>query len=230
MPSWIVHLATANEVMKSIKVENKNSFLVGNLIADAQRHVVSDFSIYVPYEISHHASIQEIGSGKEKLPNIQEFIKKYKNDLKNPMVLGYLTHLLTDYYWNLTTYQRYTIRDENGNFIGLKLSDGSKLLCQKEERIKLKHKDFGIFKNYMIKNKSYEIPRYEDRLLNDLKPIDEIPFNKEDINKIIKYIENESYMDIPYDYTLFTKDQIMRDYKNCINFVIESLEKYIKLG
>lgn len=114
MPSWIVHLATANEIIKKIKIENENSFLIGNLIPDAERYVIKDFSIYVPYKVSHYSEIQIIDGNKEELPNIEKFIKNYKNHLDNPIVLGYLTHILTDYYWNKTTYLRYTIRDNQG--------------------------------------------------------------------------------------------------------------------
>ena len=45
MPSWIVHLATANEVIKKINIESENSFFIGNLIPDAERYVIKDFSV-----------------------------------------------------------------------------------------------------------------------------------------------------------------------------------------
>lgn len=73
MPAWIVHLETATEILKRIKINDENSFLIGNLIPDAERYVIKDFSIYVPYEISHFSKIQKIYGQIEELPNIDDF-------------------------------------------------------------------------------------------------------------------------------------------------------------
>ncbi len=230
MPSWIVHLATANEIIKKINIEDKNSFLIGNLIPDAERYVIKDFSVYVPYKVSHHSEIQMIDGNKEELPNLEKFMKKYKDYLYNPMILGYLTHIITDYYWNKTTYLRYTIRDNQGNCIGIRLNNGNEIECDIKERSKIKHKDFNIFKNYIAQKEDYTIPRYQNKLLEDLKLIKEIPFIKEDINKIIKYLNEEDYNKKLDKYNLFTPKQINNDYKNSIKFVIEFLENNIFRG
>lgn len=227
MPSWIVHLATANEVIKKINIENENSFFIGNLIPDAERYVIKDFSVYVPYNVSHYSEIQIIDGNKEELPNIEKFIKNYKDYLYNPMVLGYLTHILTDYYWNKTTYLRYTIRDKQGNCIGIRLNNGNEIECGINERSKIKHRDFAIFKNDIIEKGNYTIPKYEDKLLQDLKLIKEVAFNEEDINKIIKYLNEEDYNKKTDQYNLFTLNEINNDYKNSIKFVIEFLKNNI---
>lgn len=227
MPSWIVHLATATQISKQINVD-KNSFLVGNLIPDAERYVINNFSIYVPYHISHYSDFQTIDGKIEELPNIQNFINNYKPYLYNPMVLGYLTHLLTDYYWNRTTYFRYTVRDKEGNCIGVNLNNGSKIDCTISERSHIKHEDFSIFEDYISKTQDFEIPKYEEKLLDDIKLIKEIPFNKEDINKIIEYLNGKSYNEIEVkEYKLFTQEQIEKDYKDSINFVIDYLKQNV---
>lgn len=227
MPSWIVHLATANEIIKKINIENENSFLIGNLIPDAERYVIKDFSVYVPYKVSHYSEIQIIDRNKEELPSIEKFMKNYKDYLYNPMVLGYLTHILTDYYWNKITYLRYTIRDNQGNCIGVKLNNGNEIECGIEERAKIKHRDFDIFKNYITQKGNYTIPKYENKLLEDLKLIKEIPFTKEDIDKIIKYLKEVNCNKKLDKYNLFTQKQINNDYKNSIKFVIEFFKNNI---
>lgn len=227
MPSWIVHLATANEVIKKINIESENSFFIGNLIPDAERYVIKDFSVYVPYNVSHYSEIQIIDGNKEELPNIEKFVKNYKDYLYNPMILGYLTHILTDYYWNKITYLRYTIRDKQGNCVGIKFNNGKEIECGINERAKIKHRDFDIFKNYIAQKGNYTIPKYEDKLLEDLKPIKEIPFTEEDINKIIKYLNEEDCNKKLDKYNLFTQNQINNDYKNSIKFVIEFLKNNI---
>ncbi|WP_407453432.1 zinc dependent phospholipase C family protein, partial [Methanobrevibacter sp.] len=127
MPSWGIHLATANEILKKIDVEDKNAFLMGNFLPDAERYVINDFTIFVPYNLTDLPKMQNVEGTLDRLPNYIEFIKKYINKMNNPLVLGYLTHLLTDYYWNKVTHLRYTIRDEDGNCIGLKLNDGTEI-------------------------------------------------------------------------------------------------------
>lgn len=232
MPSWIVHLATAKEVIKKLNISNKNSFFIGNLIPDAERHVIKDLSVYVPYKVSHYSEIQNIDGKKEKLPNIEKFMENYKDYLYNSMVLGYLTHILTDFYWNKITYLRYTIRDNQGNCIGVKLNNGDEIKCDINERAYIKHKDFDIFKNYIIKTGNYIFPKYESKLLEDLKIIKEIPLNKEDINKIIRYLNEEHYDCYKEQdkYVLFTHSQIEMDYINSIQFVIEFLKNNILGG
>ena len=96
MPSWGIHLATAYEVTKKIKIKNKDNFFIGNMLPDAERYVIKDFSIYVPYEKSHFSRMIQINNRMEKLPDYNIFIQKYKKDLNNPIVLGYLTHLIAD--------------------------------------------------------------------------------------------------------------------------------------
>lgn len=224
MPSWVVHLATANEVLKEIKVEDKNSFLIGNIIPDAERHVVKDFSICVPYSVTHFSEIRNIDGKIENFPNIDKFMKKYKNYLYNSMVLGYLTHILTDYFWNKSTYFKYTIRDNDGNCIGLKLNNGSEIKCGIKERSKIKHRDFNIFKNYIGKKGDYVIPKYEDKLLQDLKLIKDIPFTKEDINKIITYLNEKKFDENVGEYSIFTKSKINQVYKDCISFIVDFIK------
>lgn len=228
MPSWIVHLATATEVIKRVNIKNQNNFLIGNLIPDAKRHVIKDFSICIPYHISHFSEIQKIDGKIEELPKIEKFLENYKEYLpNNNVVLGYLIHLLTDYYWNKTTYFRYTIRDDNGNCIGIKLNDGTKIKCNIEERTKIKHNDFKIFSNYIEENENYIIPKIESNLMNELKIIKEVPFIYEDIEKIIAYFKNNNRNKITEkEYKLFTLKQLKEDYEESINFIVNYLESW----
>ena len=70
-------------------------------------------------------------------------------------------------------------------------------------------------------------PKYENKLLEDLKLIKEVPFTKEDIDKIIKYFKEVNYNKKLDKYNLFTQKQINNDYENSIKFVIEFLKNNI---
>ena len=76
MPSWGIHLATSYAVANKIKIKDKNTFILGNFLPDAERYVINDFSIYVPYNKSHFAKIIKINGAEEKLPDYNEFINK----------------------------------------------------------------------------------------------------------------------------------------------------------
>lgn len=230
MPSWIVHLATATKISEKINVDiikkDLNSFLIGNLIADAERHVIKDFSVCVPYHISHFSEFIKIDGKIEELPNIDKFLESYKDKLSNPVVLGYLTHLLTDYYWNTTTYHRYSLRDKDGNAIGFILNDGTKIECSIKERSRLKHGDFALFENYIITQKEYIVPKYDKNTIKKLREIKEIPFCESDIDKIINYVKIKSNeKSINGEYKVFIKEQILKDYEGSINFIVDFLNK-----
>lgn len=232
MPSWVIHLATANEICKKINID-KNNFFIGNTIPDAERHVIKDFSVFVPYNVSHFSEIELIDGGKEVLPNIEKFLDKYNNNLENAIVLGYLTHLLTDYFWNKTAYSRYTIRDGNGECIGLKLNDNTNLSCDRRERTYIKQQDFNIFEKYILETKKCELPVFENSIMKNIKLIEEIPFNESDIFKIIEYLnvkfsEKNKIINHEEQYKLFTEEQIEIDYINSIEFIINFLKENIK--
>lgn len=230
MPAWEIHIAIANDVMKEIRVE-PNSFLIGNVMPDAERYVINDFSVFVPYKISHYAEKQKVENGLETLPNVQEFLKHHDRDRKNSMILGYASHLLADYYWNKLTAQRYTIRDKNGICIGILTNDGTKMQGTVEDRSRMKREDFMRFRRDIVKNKKMHLPEIDDEVTQEMKTIDEIPFVKNDIEKIITYLKADTkeilYSEEKENYQLYTQEQLEKDYQNCTQYILEELKKII---
>ena len=227
MPSWGIHLVTANEILKKIDIEDKNAFLIGNFIPDAERHVINDFSIFVPYDITHFPELQEVEGKLDKLPNYINFFQKYSNKMNTPLVLGYLIHLLTDYYWNRTTHLRYTIKDENGVCIALKLNNGSQIYADKNIRRKLKHNDFYLFENFLTQTNSLEFPIYKENLNIYIKDIEETKYTKSDFIKIVDFLNNKFIIEkdkITDDYKLFTLEQLKKDFDDSIKFIINFLK------
>ena len=226
MPAWGVHLRIANDLIKKINID-ENSFLMGNLIADAERYVIKDFSVFVPYEISHFGERVVESGHRQVLPGINRFIEKYKEKFNNSMVVGYLTHLLTDYFWNSTFHRKYVIVNENGESIGLKLNNGTQIFCDHTERVDKKHNDFWIFENYVNNTFKLKTPKYEEKLLEQIKEIEEIPFNKEDLIKIEKYTsEKHINANVTKDYIIFNAQEMEEDYKECLKFIMEYYDKY----
>lgn len=228
MPSWGIHLVTANEILNKINIIDKNSFLIGNFLPDAERYVIDDFSIFVPYEVSHYAEKQNINGNLEKLPNVNKFYEKYRKNTKNPLIIGYLVHLLTDYYWNNLTNQRYTIRDELGNCIGIKLNTGEEIKADKVIRRNLKHNDFYLFENELTYLYKYTLPKYNLNILENLQDIEETKYNKEDIVKIINFLNNKygriKENNKTNNYRLYTKEQMKIDFNSSIEFIVDFLK------
>lgn len=85
MASTIIHLAVANEINKKLK-RNKNQLLIGTISPDISKLIGEDKTK------SHFLSDES-----NDIPNINKFMKKYKNYLYDDFVMGYYIHLYTDY-------------------------------------------------------------------------------------------------------------------------------------
>lgn len=226
MPSWGIHLTTASAVAEKIKIMNKNGFIIGNFLPDAERYVVKDFSIFVPYDISHFAKKLKINGVEEKLPDYMSFINKYKQNLNNPILLGYLTHLITDYYWNNLTFSKYTASNENGEVIGVLINETDFVGGDKELRRILKQKDFANFDNEVLQTKAYKMPEITNDIINELNVIEETKYNSTDIEKILDYLEimikTKKQANLE-NYTMFTKERINEYYEESIEFIVNIL-------
>ena len=94
MPSWNIHLAIAKKLNEKLNVE-KNSFYIGNLLADVDKEQ------NISRKTTHYDNLICKNCPTEQLPNIEEFLKDYKEKLNNnSLILGYYSHLLADYFYN----------------------------------------------------------------------------------------------------------------------------------
>lgn len=190
MPSWGMHLLTAKKISEKIDVD-KNLFFIGNILPDINNgYVIPKVSCIIPHQVTHHAILKIIQGQKEYLSGSDIFAKKYKDDLENPMILGYLTHLLTDSYWNAITYIKYGMINEMGERIGIRLNTGEELLCSREEARVMKTNDFKIFSGYLYQEQLVEAPFYIDDINKEIKKIEEVSLSNQDIKKAIRYIED----------------------------------------
>ena len=101
MASAIMHLCIAKEVNKYLHMDER-ALLLGSIAPDLSKELGET------KEISHFLD----QSSEDDLPNIDHFLRKYRQDLHNPFTMGYLIHLLSDKYWfrdYINTYiSRYT--------------------------------------------------------------------------------------------------------------------------
>lgn len=91
MASAIIHIAVAKKVNEVLNIKPENHLLLGAIAPDIAKMVGSE------RYISHF--IDESDKEHTSIPNIDNFLRKYKKYLNNPYELGYYIHLLTDVLW-----------------------------------------------------------------------------------------------------------------------------------
>ncbi|MBR6504196.1 MAG: zinc dependent phospholipase C family protein [Clostridia bacterium] len=230
MPSWVTHLVTANKISEKLDIKDKNSFLFGNIMPDIlNNYIVKNTNTHKKYEITHFTDDIVINGIKYAFPNFDKFFEEYKEKKDNPIICGFYVHLITDYFWNMLSYQKH-FRNHNG-LVEIQFIDGTTEDYEYDPAIKVKQADFRIFTQYLKNNNKIDKIVYTDDLLNLSKEIIEIPLIKEDIEKTLyavdEYRKNktDSYK---INYRLFTQ-QILNDYfDESINFIIEKLEEVYK--
>lgn len=233
MPGWIMHLVTANEVSKKLQVD-KNSFLFGNLLPDVYNgYIVSNLSNHIDHGVSHYDTKEKIEGKTYSLPDIEGFIQLYKNKLNNSVILGYATHLMTDYYWNRKTYTKKYIYNEQGKVGKVRLKNGEILETKENlEAMHIKQKDFATFSKFLVQNEEVLFPKYQEELINKSNELKYLKTNQEDMKKVFQYITympkqiKENIAD--EDYLLYSQEQLMEGMQESVIEITKKLEK--KLG
>ena len=160
--------------------------------------------------------------------DIEQFIKDNKENLSNTVVLGYITHLLTDEYWNNLTYDKHGLYNEKDELIGIKLNDETDLIIDGEGRRKIKQNDFKIFVNYLYKNNLVDIPIYDEEVYEQIKIVKQIELTKEDIKKTINYFDEAKKgfnLDVK-DYKIFTQAEMEENVDICVDKIINYLKTH----
>ena len=173
MPNWKIHLEIAKKINKKFNyTQNKlDEFYLGNILPDINNcFIVKDISTKLEHKYTHYQDEIEI-------PSYKNFEKIYKNKIyEEPIIFGYYIHLYTDYTWN--------------NYFYTNFNDNEKLRgLTHEEKRTLKQDDFKVYNNLFIDNK----PKFlnKENLVEKSKKIDRISINKEDIEKVEKFLDEQ---------------------------------------
>lgn len=225
MPSWGIHLEIANRLTKKIQNIDKNLFIFGNVVPDINNgYVIKDISKTISHKITHY-------DGEKDFKGYRKFYLKYTKCIENPIILGSLTHLMTDYYYNNITYTTKAIW-ENGKVVGINLNSGEKIKCDKEAVRKMKVNDFRIFADYIYKNRKLANIKFDEKMLSVTPIVEEFDITEENANKTIKYINdyiNQNKIIIEKcenkEYKIFTQKEMEDIAEDCVKFILEFLEK-----
>lgn len=229
MPSWPIHLSIAKKVNEKLKL-NKDLFYYGNLIPDVDKN--SSINRYQAHY--YDKNLPYFNCPKEHMINIDLFLKDYKDNLSNPLILGYYCHLLADYYYNLKVYTTKWVCDEENNIIGIKLKNNKIIKLDKEDKNKLrkkyKHSDFELYGKYLFN--TIEIPTNSEIIKDNIKYLKDNLLTDELVDYRIKYLKTDFIKNnkltlkerlIKNNYKLFTKTELNKMLEECVNLIIEKI-------
>ena len=177
MPNWKTHLEIAKRVNNKLKYKDKDLelFMIGNILPDINNgYVVKDISTIYSHNYTHYKG--------DDFYTYKNFNKLY--DVKsNPLLYGYYIHLYSDFMFNNNYYSN--------------LDDSIKMLSRDEQR-RLKQSDFKVYNNKYINNKLI-ISDY-DLVVDNSKKIDHISITKDDLVKVVNFINDQSIYNNNYKY------------------------------
>lgn len=219
MPSWKIHSKIANDLSKELKV-NKKYFMIGNLLPDQDKYNIPNIHKRIDRTITHFISKEDLKIGVN-LPDYNKMYEKYKNQFRNPVLLGYLVHLLTDFYWNNYIYNKYFIKEDN-KYIGVKTIDGNIIKCDFSEANTIKQNDFEKFNSVLSVRKNNFIFCVNN---NFFKEIDELKLSKKEIYSVGKYLDlSHKKNETDDDYKILNEKELNNLLEDSKSFVL----KYLK--
>lgn len=196
-----IHLAVAKKIQE--KYNLGDNFLLGNIAPDAWRGISTREKTHFHTFKEHNFDRFEAFDGNKTSKNsIVEFIIKYSKKLSDEFILGYLTHLLTDGYFekNLPEFI-YGVRDKLPT---LKMKNGGCLVATYKKMSEIEEREAKIL-GFKLKN-DFNIPYLNNKL--KVLPVDEITV--ESLNYTIDFINVENYTPIEEDLLLYDYDLILK--------------------
>jgi len=226
MPSWAIHLKVAKELAKNMPKEDYQRFLLGNLLPDVNvGYLINPISKKIPYSVTHYGKMETFDGKTKEFPDYETFIQNYAGDIKDPIILGYLAHLVTDFYWNYETFIHKGIY-ENGKMIGLRGKENI-IFGESELLRKTKVDDFNSFSYHLYHNKLVEIPKFQEKLIEGVQRVSEIHIEKVDLEGVNQYFKAipEKIQKENKAFKIFTLEEMEQDLADNVKFIQNIFEK-----
>ena len=215
MPTHKMHMAIANAVNKELKL-NDDMVMIGS--------VLPDLTIDKRHRASHFKNGEE---GIEGTANPYKFLIKYKSKLDNPVMVGYLIHLLTDRFFNSYVFQNFYIYDENTHLIGIKFHNEEVMMPIEKIRYE-KHRDFYVYDKYLLEND--RVLKFKDfSVINNVIDTEDAKFDKELIKKymenanqdIDKAIKGEFFRHLGNTYKVMDLVELNKQFDLCVKQILK---------
>ena len=215
MPSWPIHIALAKKLNKELNLGD--DFIIGNILPDVLNgYIIKNPSVIINDQLTHLNEDEDL----------KEYIKSH--NLKDPIVLGYASHILTDRYFN-TYFHKHHVVKKDDKFMAI-LKDNTLFYDPNIKPWQIKHHDFNL----------YSIKLTNDGLLGDkinavnaydsIKLINEFPITKDDISKATDKINEFIGAYGEYDknkYKMFTEEELDKLYQSCYEYLVNYLKEIV---
>ncbi len=228
MPSWKIHLKIANNIKEKLNIyEDKDKFMIGNILPDMYSgHIIKNMSKVIDYNTNHYGTNTIINGAQFCLPNYEMFKNIHINKLDDIIILGYLSHLMADYFFNKYTYTNCTIINEKGEVCGIKTKKDEILNCNKNTMTRIKQEDFNSYGDTINLEKcNYS---YTSDIFNSLEKLETFKVEKDDIVKLINYLNS---LTMPTKtgksnaLILFKKEKLDNLVDECSEFILNYINK-----
>ena len=189
MGSTVMHLCIGKKIAKKLNNSDRKEFLIGNLAPDLSKLI--NQSKYV----SHFLKKVKINDTEREVPDLDKFIKKYKDRLNEPFVQGYLCHLISDDIW---------FREYIPNHVVSITEDKSQILLRDvddyipyDDFKKMMYSDYSKTNQYLFDLYKLNLKRFDNMDIEDPN-MKEFPFEEvhkliEQISYYLKYEEDKSF-------------------------------------
>ena len=158
MASSLIHMAVANEINMKLK-RDSSCLLIGSIAPDISKLVGET------KKRSHFLT------DDTDIPNIELFLKKYRNKMNDVFVLGYYIHLYTDYLW----YKYFTPEIYHGNLI--KKLNGDIVKCSGRMITMYIYNDYTNLNMQLIDKYSLDLKIFYNEIPKMENIIKEIPMH-----------------------------------------------------
>lgn len=212
MASTIMHIAVAEQLYKKIKDKiniNYYEYILGSISPDISK-IINE-----PKEKSHFLD------NNNGIPNIDKFLGKYKENLKNSFTLGYFIHLYTDKLFYKDYYPLF-IEDKFFTSI-IKCLDGTIISVRPEDKRLMLYNDYTNLNKQLIEEYNLNLDVFYNDFIMPDTTITEIP-----VHKLNLLIDNAS---IIIQNITKEKEYIIdiSSIKSFIDDCVEEIYEYLKL-
>lgn len=163
MASAIIHICVAKKINEKLNL-NEKEFILGSIAPDLNKYVNDSRS-----------KAHFLTTAKKDVPNINEFLEKYKDDLINPFSLGYFVHLYTDKIW----FDEFISSLTYDNMI--KLKDNTIIKTSKEQIGNLIYNDYSTLNIALLDELNLDLSLFYEPFQIPKTKITEISIEKLDI-------------------------------------------------
>ncbi len=219
MPAATIHRCVAKKIIEMTNIytkdEDKYLFEVGCIAPDSWKNSKRFKNSTLPKKQKRCYS--HFSPKDSYIELYLDFYTKYGPNIREPFMLGYLVHLMTDFFWRYLIFYNYFNKDGS-----IKLINGRSVNGEKGVRKTLLKNETMKIVTYLAKD--YELNNLANltsRELNRLPVMDEIEFDG--LNEAIDYDNFEANNDFKYELMVYKVPEFKNGITKCANIIIGEL-------